>query len=475
VGKTTGFMEYAREDAPHRPVEERVRDYKEFEELLPAGRLETQAARCMDCGIPFCHAHGCPVKNRIPDWNDMIYKQQWRRALDLLHATNNFPEVTGRICPAPCETSCTLAINQPAVAIRQIELQIVERGWREGWIRPEPAPFSTGKRVAVVGSGPAGLAAAQQLARAGNSVTVFEKSDAVGGILRYGIPDFKLEKSVLERRLEQMLAEGVIFETGVNAGSDVSVHYLRRTFDAILIAAGAGVPRDLPVPGRELPGIHMAMDFLIQQNRLIAGEKVPPGSVIGAAGKNVVVIGGGDTGADCVGTSRRQGARSITQIELLPKPPETRPAGNPWPTWPLTLRTSASHEEGCTRMWSIGTKEFLGGNAGVRALKVVDLEWAADGSGPMSLTEVPGSAREMNADLVLLAMGFLHVEHGPLVTDLGLATDGRGNIVTDDAGMTSVEGVFAAGDAAMGASLIVRAIDYGRRAAAGIDAYLDKE
>jgi NAD(P)H-dependent glutamate synthase small subunit len=474
VGKTTGFMEFAREDAPHRPVEERIRDYNEFEELLPPVQLETQAARCSDCGIPFCHSYGCPVKNRIPDWNDMIYKQQWKRALDLLHSTNNFPEVTGRICPAPCESACTLSINQPSVTIRQIELQIVERGFRELWIQPEPAGFSTGRRVAVVGSGPAGLAAAQQLARAGHQVTVFEKSDKIGGILRYGIPDFKLEKWVLDRRIDQMRAEGVSFETGVTAGTDVSVHYLRRTFDALLIAAGAGVPRDLNVPGRDLAGVHFAMDFLIQQNLRNAGIVVPDSEAIVATGKNVVVIGGGDTGADCVGTSRRQGARSITQIELLPKPPESRPAGNPWPTWPQVLRTNYSHEEGCTRLWSLNTREIVGKGKAVKALKLVGLDWKTDAAGRMAFTEVAGSEHEMKAELVLLAMGFVHVEHGPLVTDLGLETDGRGNIVTDEGTMTSVPGVFAAGDAAMGASLIVRAIDFGRRAAASIDGWLEK-
>jgi NAD(P)H-dependent glutamate synthase small subunit len=465
-------MEYAREDAPCRPAEERVGDYREFEELLPPAQLETQAARCSDCGIPFCHSYGCPVKNRIPDWNDMVYRHHWKRALDLLHATNNFPEITGRICPAPCESACTLSLNQPSVTIRQIELQIVERGFRELWIQPEPAGFSTGRKVAIVGSGPAGLAAAQQLARAGHQVTVFEKSDKIGGILRYGIPDFKLEKWVLDRRIEQMRAEGVSFETGVTAGSDVSLHYLRRTFDAVLIAAGAGVPRDLKVPGRDLAGVHFAMDFLIQQNLRNAGVAIPESEAISAKGKNVVVIGGGDTGADCVGTSRRQGARSVTQVELLPRPPEARPAGNPWPTWPQVLRVNHSHEEGCTRLWSLDTREIVGKGKAVRSLKLIGLDWKTDAAGRMSFSEVPGSEQEMKAELVLLAMGFVHVEHGPLVSDLGLELDGRGNIVTGEDSMTSVPGVFAAGDAATGASLIVRAIDFGRRAAASIDAYL---
>ena len=349
MAKPTGFMEYDREDPAHRPVTERIRDYREIDELLPEEGIYRQAVRCMDCGIPFCHAYGCPVKNRIPDWNDMVYRKNWRKALDLLHATCNLPEITGRVCPAPCETACTLAINLPAVTIRHLELQIVEHGWREEWIRPEPAGFSTGKRVAVVGSGPAGLPAAQQLARSGHDVVVFEKSDRIGGLLRYGIPDFKLEKWVIDRRLDQMRAEGVVFETGVNAGVDVSAAYLLRSFDAIVLAAGATAARDLPVPGRDLKGIHFAMEFLTQQNRRNAGDAIPDGQEISAAGKHVVVIGGGDTGSDCIGTSRRQGAASITQIELLPKPPEDRLPTNPWPTWPVVLRTSSSQEEGCER------------------------------------------------------------------------------------------------------------------------------
>ena len=457
----------------HRPVTERVGDYREIEELLPEEGIYRQAVRCMDCGIPFCHAYGCPVKNRIPDWNDMVYRKNWRKALDLLHATCNLPEITGRVCPAPCEAACTLAINLPAVTIRHLELQIVEHGWREEWIRPEPAGFSTGKRVAVVGSGPAGLPAAQQLARSGHEVVVFEKSDRVGGLLRYGIPDFKLEKWVIDRRLDQMRAEGVVFETGVNAGVDVSAAYLRRSFDAIVLAAGATAARDLPVPGRDLKGVHFAMEFLTQQNRRNAGDTIPEGEEISAAGKHVVVIGGGDTGSDCIGTSRRQGAASITQIELLPKPPEDRLPTNPWPTWPVILRTSSSQEEGCERMWSVQTKAFLGEQGGVRKLSCVELDWTEpDAAGRRSFQEIPGSAFELRADLVLLAMGFVHVEHGPLVRDLGVATDGRGNLVADGNCMTNVPGVFGAGDAVIGASLVVRAIDLGRLAAAGADRYL---
>ncbi len=471
--KPTGFMEYQREEPPHRPVGERVRDYLEVEELLPETRIGSQAARCMDCGIPFCHAFGCPVKNRIPDWNDMVYRGQWRKALQLLHQTCNLPEITGRVCPAPCEAACTLAINQPAVTIRHLELQIVEHGWREGWIRPEPADHKTGQRVAVVGSGPAGLPAAQQLARRGHEVVVFEKADRVGGMLRYGIPDFKLEKWVLDRRLEQMKAEGVIFETGVNAGVDVSAAYLKRSFDAIVLAAGATVPRDLAVTGRDLSGIHFAMEFLKQQNRINAGDTISPEEHISAERKHVVVIGGGDTGSDCIGTSRRQGAASITQIELLPRPPEQRLPTNPWPTWPTVLRTSSSQEEGCDRLWSIQTKAFVGEEGTVRTLRCVKLDWSEpDSAGRRTFREIPGSEFELRADLVLLAMGFVHVEHGPLVRDLGVAIDSRGNIVTDGNLMTTVPGVFAAGDAAMGASLVVRAIDMGRRAAEGVRRYL---
>ncbi|MEW6719050.1 MAG: glutamate synthase subunit beta [Thermodesulfobacteriota bacterium] len=473
MGKPTGFMEFDREEPPHRPVEERVKDYREVDVPLPGDRIATQAARCMDCGIPFCHSFGCPVKNRIPDWNEMVYRDRWRNALELLHQTCNLPEVTGRVCPAPCEAACTLAINLPAVTIRHLELQIVERGWEEGWIRPEIAERKSGKRVAVVGSGPAGLPAAQELARRGHEVVVFEKSDRVGGMLRYGIPDFKLEKRIIDRRLEQMRAEGVVFETGVNAGVDVSAAYLRRSFDAIVLAAGATVPRDLPAPGRDLAGIHFAMEFLRQQNRLNAGDGIPPSERISAEGKHVVVIGGGDTGSDCIGTSRRQGAASITQIELLPKPPEERLPANPWPTWPVVLRTSSSQEEGCERMWSIQTKEFEGADGRVRNLKCVRLDWSEpDAGGRRSFREIPGTEFDLRADLVLLAMGFVHVEHGPLVRDLGVATDPRGNIVVDGNFMTNVPGVFGAGDAVLGASLVVRAIDTGRRAAWGADAWL---
>jgi NAD(P)H-dependent glutamate synthase small subunit len=473
MGKSTGFLEYEREDAPKRPVAERVGDFREIEQLLPEERLRTQAARCMDCGVPYCHAYGCPLGNRVPDWNDMVFRGQWRRALDLLHATNNLPEVTGRICPAPCEASCTLGINAPPVSIRQIELQIVERGWREGWIRPQPAPRASGKRVCVVGSGPAGLAAAQQLARAGHAVVVYERADRVGGILRYGIPDFKLEKWVLDRRIEQLLAEGVVFETRVDAGRDVSVNYLRRTFDAVVVAAGSRVPRDVQVPGRELAGVHPAMDYLTQSNRRVAGDALPPGTEISAAGRSVVVVGGGDTGADCVGTARRQGARDITQIEILPEPPRTRAATNPWPSWPLVLRTGTSHDEGCTRLWGILTKEIAGSDDRVAALRCAKVAWSEpDASGRRSFKELPGSAFELRAELVVFALGFVHTEHSQLVTDFGLELNPGACLLTDDNLMTSAPGVFAAGDCVMGARLVVTAIDQGRRAAAAADAYL---
>jgi NAD(P)H-dependent glutamate synthase small subunit len=403
----------------------------------------------------------------------MVYRGQWRRALELLHKTNNFPEVTGRVCPAPCEAACVLAINQPAVTIKQLELQIIERGFREGWVVPQRPAVKTGKSVAVIGSGPAGLAAAQQLARQGHTDEVCEKDDRIGGLLRYGIPDFKLEKSVLDRRLEQMLAEGVVFEPSVNAGRDITAAQLRARFDAILITAGAGVPRDLTVPGRELAGVHFAMEFLTQNNRRVAGETIAKPQAISAKGKQVVVIGGGDTGSDCIGTSLRQGAASVTQLELLPKPPDQRAERNPWPEWPWILRTSSSQEEGCERMWSVDTKAFIGRNGAVEKLQCVRLDWCEpDAAGRRTFKDVPGSQFELPAHLVLLAMGFVHVEHGPLVKDLQLPLDARGNILADENHMTAVPGVFVAGVAHVGASLVVRAINFGRRAAAGVDAWL---
>jgi len=471
MGKPTGFMEFERQDPPKRPAKERIHDYREIEQALPEDELRRQAARCMDCGIPYCHAHGCPVQNLIPDWNDMVYRGQWRKALDLLHATNNFPEVTGRVCPATCETSCTLSINQPAVTIRQIERQIVERGWEEGWITPQPAAHKSGKRVAVIGSGPAGLAAAQQLVRSGHDTVVYEKADRIGGILRYGIPDFKLEKSVIDRRMEQMAAEGVIFETSVNAGKDVSGTYLRRSFDAIVLATGARVPRELPIPGSDLKGIHFAMEYLTQQNRRVAGDIIGSEEEITAFRKKVLVIGGGDTGADCVGTSRRQGASEIHQIEILDEPPKQRMEDNPWPNWPLILRTSSSHEEGCSRSWGVMTKEFVGEEGEVKSVRCVKVAWIEE-NGACVPRDVPNSEFTLEADLVLLAMGFTQPEHGPLLSDLALETDGRGNVVVSKELAATAPLVFAAGDCAMGASLVVKCIDQGRRAAASADRFL---
>lgn len=473
MAKTTGFLEFERENPSKLPVEERVKNFKEFESLLPEDKIINQAARCMDCGIPYCHSYGCPVNNRIPDWNDMVYRNQWKAALDLLHSTINFPEFTGRVCPAPCEHSCTLSINQSPVSIKHIELQIVERGWKEGWIVPQPAPVKTGKNVAVIGSGPAGLAAAQQIARAGHDVTVFEKSDRIGGLLRYGIPDFKLEKWIIDRRLEQMKAEGVVFEPGVDVGIDISPKYLKRTFDAVVIAAGATIPRNLEIPGRELKGIHYAMEFLTQQNKLNAGDHIPEEKRISAKGKRVIVVGGGDTGSDCVGTSRRQGALSITQVEILPQPPKERMEYNTWPAWPQILFTSSSQDEGCERHWSLTAKNFESNNGTVAGINFSKLEWSEpDKNGMRKFVDVPDANISMKADLVLLAMGFVHVEHGNLVKELNIATDNRGNIVVDKDYKTTEPGFFATGDSMTGASLVVRAINHGRRVASSVNQFL---
>ena len=473
MGKPTGFQEFKREDVPHRPVEQRVADYFEVDLPLSEEQLLKQAARCMDCGIPFCHGTGCPLANRIPEFNDLVYRKRWKEAAENLHSTNNFPEITGRICPALCEASCTLNIDDDPVLIKHIEVQIAERAWAEGWITPQVPARKTGKRVAVIGSGPAGLAAAQQLARAGHDVVVFEKDSRVGGLLRYGIPDFKLDKKVIDRRVAQMEAEGVHFQTGVAVGDDVSPRYLQQNYDAILITMGAGQPRDLSVTGRAMTGVYFAMDYLTQQNRLNAGDSLDPKSLINAKGKVVAVIGGGDTGSDCVGTARRQGAKEIHQFEILPEPPKDRPGDTPWPFWPRILRTSTSHEEGCNRHWSVLTKKISGAGEQVAELHGVKVEWLKGAKG-MEMKEVPGSEFAMKVDLVLIAMGFVHVAHKGLVEKMGLSLDGRGNIVTNDF-KTSVEGVFAAGDSISGASLVVRAISAGRDAAAAIDGWLGKK
>jgi glutamate synthase (NADPH/NADH) small chain len=464
MGKVTGFKEYTRETPTRRAVEERVNDYFEVYQPFPEDKVRTQAARCMDCGIPFCHT-GCPVNNIIPDWNDLVYHDQWKEAIRVLHSTNNFPEITGRICPAPCEAACVLGINEPPVTIKLIEKSIVERAWSEGWIRPEPPERRTSKRVAVIGSGPAGLAAAQQLNRAGHWVTVFEKADRIGGLLRYGIPDFKMEKGVLDRRLEQMVAEGVVFQTKSHVGQNVPVEDLRKEFDAILLAGGAEAPRDLKVPGRDLKGIHFAMEFLPQQNKKIAGDEVP--HQILATGKHVVIIGGGDTGADCLGTCHRQKAKSITQFEIMPMPPAERAPSTPWPLWPLQLRTESSHEEGGLRDWAVGTTSFTAdGKGNVKKLHAMRV------SAPPKFEPIPGSEFALDADLVLLALGFTAPVRKGMIEQFGVDLDARGNVATNGGYMSSVPGVFAAGDMRRGQSLVVWAISEGRSAAKTITEYL---
>jgi glutamate synthase (NADPH/NADH) small chain len=461
---TTAFLTEPRETALRRPAAERVRDWFEIYLPFPEQKLRTQATRCMDCGVPFCH-NGCPLTNLIPDWNDMVSRGRWREAVRQLHATNNFPEFTGRICPAPCEASCVLGITTPPVTIKQIEKSIVDRAFAEGFIAPEPPSTKTGKRVAIIGSGPAGLAAAQQLARAGHEVTVFEKADRIGGLLRYGIPNFKMEKHLIDRRLDQMRAEGVRFRTGAHVGVNVAVEDLRREHHALLLAGGAEHPRNLPVPGRDLAGIHFAMDFLPQQNRRNEGDAVPAEGAILAGGKHVVIIGGGDTGADCLGTCHRQGALSVTQFELLPKPPDERSPSTPWPLWPMQLRIEGAHEEGGTRDWSVSTVRFSGDEDGnVRQLHTVRVD--------SKLQPIPGTEFTVDADLVLLAMGFLGPVRNGMVEQLGVKLDQRGNVSTGDNYMSSVPGVFAAGDMRRGQSLVVWAIAEGRKAAQAIDKYL---
>ena len=469
-----GFLKYGRELPHRRAVEARKHDWIELYEEFPDASLQQQAARCMDCGIPFCH-QGCPLGNIIPDWNDLTYRSRWREALDELHATNNFPEFTGKLCPAPCEAACVLGINQEPVAIRRIEESLAMRGWAEGWITPQPpdALQRTGRRVAVVGSGPAGLAAAQQLNRAGHTVTVFERDDKIGGLLRYGIPDFKMEKWVLDRRLEQMEAEGVVFRVGVDVGADITADELRSQYDAIVLAGGSTKPRDLPVPGRELAGVHFAMEFLPQQNRRVAGTWQADLPQLSAEGKKVVILGGGDTGSDCLGTVLRQGATEVYQFEIMPKPPNERDETMPWPHYPMTLRTSAAHEEGGERDWSISTKAFSGENGKVTKLHGVRVQWSEpDASGRRKMEEAEESAFEIEADMVLLALGFVHPQKEGLLADLGVELDIRGNVKTGADYASSVPGVFACGDMRRGQSLIVWAIAEGREAAHNADAYL---
>jgi glutamate synthase (NADPH/NADH) small chain len=471
LGDPTGFRDLPRQPPQRRPVNDRVRDFAEFYLDWKEEDARAQGARCMDCGIPFCHK-GCPLGNLIPDWNDLVYRGQWERALAALHATNNFPEFTGRICPAPCEASCTLSINADPVTIEYIEKAISDRGWQEGWIRPQPPAVRTGKKVAVVGSGPAGLAAAQQLNRAGHLVTVFERDNYIGGLLRLGIPDFKLEKQVVERRVQQMRDEGVGFKTGVYVGRNLSLDELVNGVDAVVLAIGSTIPRNLDVPGRELQGVHFAMDYLTQQNRIIAGEEVAPDERITAEGKRVIILGGGDTGADCLGTAHRQGAEIVRQFEILPEPPLHRAPNNPWPQWPLVLRSSAAHEEGGVRDYNILTKALSGSNGTVEKLHGVRLDWIQDATGRPQMQEVAGSEFEVDTDLVLLAMGFLHPERNGLVEALGVELDQRGNIKTDANKMTTRPGIFAAGDASRGQSLVVWALAEGREAARGVDLHL---
>jgi glutamate synthase (NADPH/NADH) small chain len=466
MGKVTGFLEIEREQPTRRKVEDRLQDWFEIYEPFPEGKQRAQGARCMDCGVPFCHT-GCPVNNLIPDWNDLVYNGRWESAIHRLHSTNNFPEFTGRICPAPCEAACVLGINQPAVSIKLIERGIVERAWNEGWIHPEPPEQNTGKRVAVVGSGPSGLAAAQQLRRAGHSVTVYEKNDRIGGLLRYGIPNFKLEKHVIDRRVNQMRAEGVTFLTDAHVGINIPIETLTNHYDAILLCGGSEQPRDLKIPGRELKGIHFAMEFLPQQNHRGEGDVIDPALAIHAAGKRVLIIGGGDTGADCLGTSLRQGAKSVHQIEIMPKPPAQRAATTPWPLWPLQLRTETSHEEGGIRDWAINSIQFTGDAEGnvkqVHAVRV---------GPPPTFEAIAGTEFTLDVDLVLLAMGFLGPVRSGMIEQMGLELDKRGNVATKDGYMSSVDGIFAAGDMRRGQSLVVWAISEGRKAAAAVDDYL---
>lgn len=476
MGKPTGFMEYQRRDRCYAPVADRLGHYDEFVVPLSDEELRTQGARCMDCGIPYCHS-GCPVNNIIPDWNDLVYRGDWRQALDVLHSTNNFPEFTGRICPAPCEAACTLNINDVPVTIKTIECAIVDNGWKQGWIQPQPPPHRSGRRVAVVGSGPAGLACAQQLARAGHEVSLFERQDRLGGLLRYGIPDFKLSKTLIDRRLAQMRAEGVEFHVNTHVGVDIPTKKLLDEFDALVLAGGSEQPRDLQVPGRELDGIYFAMDFLRANNKWVQGVPSAEAQWISAEGRHVIVIGGGDTGSDCIGTSNRHGAASVTQLEILPKPPEKENKALTWPYWPNKMRTSSSQEEGCERLWSVATKAFIGDASGrVKAIRGIKVAWDKDENGRWKMSEVPQSEFELTADLVTLAMGFVHPVHQGMLRELDVALDAAGNVRGQtegrDAYRTSIPGVFSAGDMRRGQSLVVWAIREGRQCARAVDEYL---
>ena len=475
MGKSTGFMDYRRKPPERRPVRQRKSDYREFYQPWPEEQAREQGSRCMDCAVPFCHM-GCPLGNVIPEFNHQVYLGDWRQALTVLASTNNFPEFTGRVCPAPCEASCVLSIDSDPVTIEYIEKAIADRGFADGWIKPEPPEKRTGRTVAVVGSGPAGLAAAQQLNRMGHAVTVLERHEYIGGLLTLGIPDFKLEKEVVRRRVGQLEEEGITFCTGVNVGVDYPAQELLCNFDAICLACGSTQARELPVPGRELDGIHLAMEYLTQQNRVLAGEYIDPSQRITAQGKSVAILGGGDTGADCLGTAHRQGAEIVYQLELLPEPPAQRQAGNPWPQWPAVQRTTPAHEEGGVRDYNVSTKSFTGSDGQVKRLHAVRVDWSQPGSnGRPNMREVPDSEFSIEVDLVLLAMGFLHPEHDGVLTQLGVELDSRGNIKVDGNKMTSLPGVFAAGDAARGQSLVVWAIAEGRDAARGVDQYLSND
>ncbi|SHJ50839.1 glutamate synthase (NADPH/NADH) small chain [Tangfeifania diversioriginum] len=471
MGDPKGFMTVPRQNAGYRPAKERIYDFGEVEQTLNINDRKLQASRCMDCGIPFCH-WGCPVGSKIPEWQDALYRGNKEEAYAILQSTNSFPEITGRICPAPCEKSCVLEIHEEPVTIRENECATIEQAFEAGLVTPNPPQIRTGKKVAVIGSGPAGLSAADLLNQAGHLVTVFEKNDAVGGLLRYGIPDFKLNKRVIDRRLSIFVDEGIEFKTGVHVGNDISKEELLKEFDAVLLAVGAENPRNLPVKGRDLEGVHYAMDFLTRQNKIVAGQKLPEDDMISAKGKNVLVIGGGDTGSDCVGTSIRQQAKLVTQIEILPKPGEKRGDKDPWPYWPNILRTSSSHAEGCERRWSLSTKQFIGENGKLKQVEVVQVEWEKDETGRFRMKEIPGTDELLDVDLALLSMGFTQPVHSGLLDTLGVEYDQRGNVKVDEYKQTSVEKIFAAGDSEKGASLVVHAIEAGKVAARGIDAFL---